>query len=441
MVRFPGLPRVAPDVREQWWEGHTELVHGIPAVGGAGVSLRVTLDPGVALHRTLFVCAPQYRSMPLRRFLAPFTRLEALVAGSATLPLSREDYDMVADDVPVMRCRVTPPCFQAGDAQFACDFRVAPLLDALLAEADVYGYRLTYHVNVRFVGIDRERIRAARKNALAVRDLPGVPRSLVMLQQRLAERLLHAGAVCEEYLAVDTGPAIQWLHETLRRNFQQQFEMFRVETDFWEFGAGEYEDELTCAAFTEPDELPVGELCARAMQHNEITGLLAWRPSDRLANRFAGSAQPDLPEAPEPAVLSTNLPLAYSGSEAYIFVSYKRADLNRVAPAMRYLQECGYKLWYDRGIRGGDDWITILEERLTSCRALLLFVSQAAVDSKYVRREVLFADSLDKRIISVRLETARLRYGMGLLLPRYQMIDQSADDFGEQLTRALNHFG
>jgi TIR domain len=89
--------------------------------------------------------------------------------------------------------------------------------------------------------------------------------------------------------------------------------------------------------------------------------------------------------------------------------------------------------------RGGDDWTAILEERLTSCCALLLFVSQEAIDSEYVRREVLFADSIDKRIVSVRLEAARLRHGMGLFLPRYQMIDQRVDDFLEQLAKALNH--
>jgi TIR domain len=439
MVRLPGLPRVPEGIREQWWKNHTELIQGIPALRGAGAGLRVTLNPGVSLHRTLFACAPQARSMQLRRFLAPFTRLDTLVTGSATLPLSREDYDVVADDVALMRCRVVTPSFQAGGARLACGFRVAPLLDSLLAQADAYGYRLGYHVNVRFVEIDRERIRAARKNALEIRDLPGAPRSLVMMQQRLADQLLDATAVCEEYLAVDAGPAVQWLREALRWNFHQQFEALRFEAGSWEFVEGGYEEELACASFTTSDELLVDELCAAAIQDSQITRLLSWRPSDNLADRFAYPFQADAPEPGEPAVPPANLPLAYAGGEPYLFVSYKRADLDRVAPVMLYLQERGYKLWYDRGILGGDDWITILEERLTSCRALLLFLSQAAIDSKYARREVLFADSIDKRIISVRLEATRLKYGMGLLLPRYQMIDQSIDGFLEQLTRALNH--
>jgi hypothetical protein len=377
--------------------------------------------------------------MQLRRFLAPFTRLETLVTGSATLPLSRENYDIVADDIPLMRSRVTTSSFQTGGAPLACDFRVNPLLDSLLAQANAYGYRLSYHVNVRFVEIDRERIRAARKNALKVRDLPGVPRSLVTMQQRLADQLLYATAVCEEYLAVDAGPAVRWLREALRHNFQQQFDALRFEAESWEFAEGDYEEELACAAFTTADEIPVDELCAAAIQDMEVTRLLSWRPSDDLAGRFADPLRADAPETQESSALPANLPLTYTGNDPYIFVSYKRADLDRVFPVMRYLQGRGYKLWYDRGIRGGDDWTAILEERLTSCCALLLFFSQAAIDSKYVRREVLFADSIDKRIIGIRLEATQLRYGMRLLLPRYQIIDQSADDFLEQLARALNH--
>jgi hypothetical protein len=93
-------------------------------------------------------------------------------------------------------------------------------------------------------------------------------------------------------------------------------------------------------------------------------------------------------------------------------VSYNRTDLSRIA------QSC-----------------------CTSNSALLLFMSlfmsQAAVDSKYVRREVRFADSVDKPIISVQLEATRLRHGMGLLLTHYQMLNPSAQDFLAQLDRAL----
>jgi len=438
MVGLPGLPRLPAGVRSQWWKNYAELVQGIFSVGSAGASFRVTLKPGVSLHRALFVCVPRTRSVELRRFLATFTRLETLVAASAALPITREDYDAVADDIPLMRCRVAPPSFQAGSAWLACDFRVNPLLDSLLAQADSYGYRLSYQVNIHFMEMDRERIRAARKNALQVRDLPGIPDALVLMQQRLAEQLLHTTAVCEEYLAVDEGPAVQWLREALGHNFQQRFATLRFEAASWDFIEDGYEEELACTAFTTADEFLVDELCAAAIGDSQVTTLLGWRPSD-IADRFADPVQVDTPELHELDAPPANLPLAYTGDEPFIFVSYKRADLDRVSPMIRHLQEHGYKFWYDRGILGGDDWNAVLEERITSCCALLLFLSQAAIDSKYVRREVLFADAIDKRIISICLEDAHLRYGMKLLLPHYHMLDQHADDFPEQLLRTLNH--
>jgi hypothetical protein len=441
LVVLPGLPRLPASVRRQWWKNHAEILQGIRAVGSAGASLRVTLKPGVSLDRALFCCVSQARSMELRRFLAPFTRLEALVAGSATLPVTREDYDAVADDIPVMRCRVATPSFQAGSARLACDFRVNPLLDSLLAQADSYGYRLSYQVNIRFVEFDREWIRAARKNALALRQLPGVPGALVAMQERLADQLLRTTAVCEEYLAVDAGPAVRWLRQELRNDFQQQFETLRFEPGSWEFIEGGYEEELACAACATADDFFIDEFCAGAVRDSQVATLLGWGPADDFADRFGDPVQAYTSETREPAALPANLPVAYPGDEPFIFVSYKRADLDRVSPVMRHLRERGYRIWYDHGIRGGDDWNAILEERLTSCCTLVLFLSQAAIDSRYVRREVLFADSMDKRIISVRLEAAQLRHGMRLLLSHYHIIEHSASDFTEQLLRALNHLG
>jgi hypothetical protein len=69
---------------------------------------------------------------------------------------------------------------------------------------------------------------------------------------------------------------------------------------------------------------------------------------------------------------------------------------------------------------------------------VLLFASRAAIESKYVRREVKFADALDTPIVTVLLEEASLSYGLRMLLTQYQMIDARATDFPTQLARALS---
>jgi TIR domain len=253
---------------------------------------------------------------------------------------------------------------------------------------------------------------------------------------------VHATAAYEEYLAVDTRPAMRWLREALQRHFRRQFGALRFETPSWEFvdGNGEaaYEEELACPTLRAPSsELQVDELCGSALTDAEIVRMLRWRPADALVNRFAGQYTPDALESPDAQVWPADLPRPYDGNDLYLFVSYKRTDLSRIAPVMLHLQRMGKNLWYDRGIPGGTDWNATLEERLMSCSALLLFESQAAVDSKYVRREVQFADSMEKCIIRVELEAARLRFGMRLLLNHRQKICLDAPDCLAQLDRAL----
>ena len=67
-----------------------------------------------------------------------------------------------------------------------------------------------------------------------------------------------------------------------------------------------------------------------------------------------------------------------------------------------------------------------------------MFVSHAAVRSKYVRREVKFADVLNKPIIPVRLEPdVELRDGMDMLLNQYQTVNAFASSEGHEVDRAL----
>jgi hypothetical protein len=77
----------------------------------------------------------------------------------------------------------------------------------------------------------------------------------------------------------------------------------------------------------------------------------------------------------------------------------------------------------DSHIPAGSEWDAILEERIQSCRAVILFLSNAAVDSKYVRREVKYADTINKPILAVEMEEVRLRHGLDMLLSQLQRVN------------------
>ena len=81
----------------------------------------------------------------------------------------------------------------------------------------------------------------------------------------------------------------------------------------------------------------------------------------------------------------------------------------------------------------------MIEARLKSCKLLILFITKAAINSKNVRKEVKYADHLDKPLVAVQLEEAELKEGLAMLLASVQMIDGTADDCLEQLRSAIEY--
>ena len=107
------------------------------------------------------------------------------------------------------------------------------------------------------------------------------------------------------------------------------------------------------------------------------------------------------------------------------------------------LSLCGWgcEVWYDKGIPGGVEWDAAIEERIKNCKLFLLFLSQASVDSKYVRREVRFADVCDKPIIGVKLEQVKLAHGLYMLLQQYQMLDATGNEVTNAMRNAVQFHG
>ena len=438
-VCLPCLPLVAQRVCDEWWMQFQRLLDSRSAVAQCASALRVHLNAEGLLERLLFITAPAACEDELRHYLASFTRLDKLIEGSTELPLERAQYDQLAAGVPRLRCRVAALGFGAGDIWFACNFRVAPQLNALLAEADLLGHQLCYQAHLWPLACDPKCIRTARKNALHVRGLPGVPEAVVRMQQQLADGLATATALCEEFLAVDTPAAAEWLSAALGRRFQRQFAQLKFDPPEFDFSLDAYDDLLTVALHSGMFFAPgVDEICASALDDGGCAEILGWQPSADLARRFAARLAPPPKEQAE--TLPTGpWPVPYEGDEPFIFVSYKRQDIARIAPVMESLTVAGCHIWYDRGIPGGAEWDAVIEEKLTRCQLVLLFVSQLAVESKYVRREVKFADSLNKPILSVKLEEPTMAHGMHMLLTHYQMLDRAMTDFHEQLQTAIRH--
>jgi len=165
-------------------------------------------------------------------------------------------------------------------------------------------------------------------------------------------------------------------------------------------------------------------------------GHLAFVPAHRTGQFDAGSSQVVAAMASAGGADTIE---PYDGDEPYIFVSYKRDDLERIKPVLQRINSWGYRLWYDKGIPGGAEWDALIEQKLKGCILMLFFVSRGSVESKYCRREVKYTDQLNKPILSIRIEPVELAHGLEMLLTQYQMVDASAQDFSGEIKRALQY--
>jgi len=180
----------------------------------------------------------------------------------------------------------------------------------------------------------------------------------------------------------------------------------------------------------------------RAYSH-KLSGLRTLTVTQDLADLVSKGSH-SLHQQPQPMKgdpeLSTEIAIT-TQTENFIFVCYKRENMSQIKPILLSLCASGCEVWYDKGIPGALEWDAAIEERIKNCKLFLLFLSQPSVDSKYVRREVKFADSCDKPILSVKLEQVTLAHGLYMLLQQYQMLDATAGDFSSEIRRALRFHG
>ncbi|MEM9388576.1 MAG: tetratricopeptide repeat protein [Pseudomonadota bacterium] len=88
---------------------------------------------------------------------------------------------------------------------------------------------------------------------------------------------------------------------------------------------------------------------------------------------------------------------------AAVFISYSRDDREYVRQLVDWLTQAQVPVWFDDAIRTGDQWMRDIEDRLRAAAAVVVVVSPSALDSTWVRRELLLADRLQIPILPLLL--------------------------------------
>ena len=106
----------------------------------------------------------------------------------------------------------------------------------------------------------------------------------------------------------------------------------------------------------------------------------------------------------------------------YVFVSYAHMDSDVVLPCIEAMKNNGICLWYDDGIEAGSEWPEFIAQKVLGCAKFILFISNAYMQSQNCKRELNFAISRRKDILSVYIEDVALSPGMEMQLGTYQAI-------------------
>lgn len=123
----------------------------------------------------------------------------------------------------------------------------------------------------------------------------------------------------------------------------------------------------------------------------------------------------------------------------YVFISYAHRDSDKVLPCIDAMRRSGIDLWYDEGIEAGSEWPEFIAEKVVNCTKFVLFISDAYLQSQNCKRELNFAISRKKDILSIFLEDVNLSPGVEMQLGTYQAIYrnrfESAEAFHNSLCR------
>jgi hypothetical protein len=127
---------------------------------------------------------------------------------------------------------------------------------------------------------------------------------------------------------------------------------------------------------------------------------------------------------------------------ANVFVSYSRQDIEFARKLVEWLEKKGHRVWMDKKrILGGADYREEIADGISSADVFISLLSPDSVTSKWVKREIYYADDKDKFIIPVLVKFVEFPQEFQLALTGVHYVDLTAAsskyDPWSELERAL----
>ena len=198
-----------------------------------------------------------------------------------------------------------------------------------------------------------------------------------------------------------------WIETLVRQNLQTSFGF--VPSEMWIFRWDNDRKSLEPETFNE-----------------RVSRLRARDWFDQLFNRI-------VPSDPGSLVITASLKRArrthtVANQGDYAFISYAHLNVDFAKALMHRFEEARIRFWFDASIEPGARWDEELEERIRNSAVLIACVSDEYQNSKYCRRELKFADLLNKVILPIA--PSRWIWGPGLQM-MFQELQVVAFDNGK----------
>lgn len=111
---------------------------------------------------------------------------------------------------------------------------------------------------------------------------------------------------------------------------------------------------------------------------------------------------------------------------ASVFISYSRQDMEFAKKLVHFLEEKGHQIWMDKKrILGGANYVKEIANGIGKADIFLPLFSKESIGSKWVEREVYYAESKDKKIVPILVDSTQMPEEIKLVLGAIQYIDFS----------------
>lgn len=125
-------------------------------------------------------------------------------------------------------------------------------------------------------------------------------------------------------------------------------------------------------------------------------------------------------------------------NKPYVFISYAHLDSDAVLPCLEAMGQSDISLWYDEGIEAGSEWPEYIAQKVIDCDKFVLFMSKGYLNSVNCKRELNFAISRKKDILTIFVEDVQLSPGVEMQLGPYQAIHSNRFNTTEAFHHSLS---